>query len=279
MSGDRTPAQRPIRVLIVDDEPLGVQRIVDLLRNEPGVEVVGTAEDGEEAIESIARHRPDLAFLDVQMPGKTGLDVVQEVGPARMPVTVFVTAYDHFALRAFDLAAVDYLVKPFDNERFAEAFRRARRRVELEGLEEVQAQIRSLLDAGEPASPAPAAPARLPLAATPEYLERIVVQTRGKMRVVPVAEVEYVTSSGAYSELHVGNARHLIRESLQALEEQLDPADFFRVHRSAIVRLDLIETMRRTRGGDYQLHLRGGATLKVSRYRREELEIRLGRRR
>jgi two-component system LytT family response regulator len=279
MSGDRTPAQRPIRVLIVDDEPLGVQRIVDLLRNEPSVEVVGTAEDGEEAIEAIARHRPDLVFLDVQMPGRTGLDVVQEVGPARMPVTVFVTAYDHFALRAFDLAAVDYLVKPFDNERFAEAFRRARRRVELEGLEEVQAQIRSLLDAGEPASPAPAAPARLPLAATPEYLERIVVQTRGKMRVVPVTEVEYITASGAYSELHVGSARHLIRESLQALEEQLDPADFFRVHRSAIVRLDLIETMRRTRGGDYQLQLRGGATLKVSRYRREELEIRLGRRR
>jgi two-component system LytT family response regulator len=269
------PASRPIRILIVDDEPLGVQRIVDLLRNEPEVEVVGTAEDGDEAIEAIARQAPDLVFLDVQMPGRTGLDVVQEVGPAKMPVTVFVTAYDQFALRAFDLAAVDYLVKPFDNERFAEAFRRARRRVALEGLEEVQAQIRSLLDSGTP--PVPSQPEAPPPA--PEYLERIVVQTRGKLRVVPVTEIEYVTASGAYAELHVGSTRHLIRESLQALEDQLDPADFFRVHRSAIVRLDLVETMRRASGGDYHLQLRGGATVKVSRYRREELERRLGRRR
>lgn len=279
MKGGTLPTHRSIRVLIVDDEPLGVQRIVDLLRNESDVEVVGTAEDGDEAIEEIARHRPDLVFLDVQMPGRTGLDVVQEVGPTRMPVTVFVTAYDHFALRAFDLAAIDYLVKPFDNERFAEAFRRARRRVELEGLEEVQARIRSLLEAGESPPPSSAgAPGHEPPPAA-RYLERIVVPTRGKMRFVPVTEIEYITASDAYSELHVGSARHLIRESLQALEEQLDPSEFFRVHRSVIVRLDLIETMRRTRGGDYQLHLRGGATLKVSRYRREELEARLGKRR
>jgi two-component system LytT family response regulator len=279
MKGGPVPAPRVLRVLIVDDEPLGVQRIVDLLRSEPAVEVVGIAEDGDEAIEAIASRRPDLVFMDVQMPGRTGLDVVQEVGPEAMPTTVFVTAYDQFALRAFDLAAVDYLVKPFDNDRFAEAFRRARRRVELEGLEDVQAQIRSLLAPGEPAPPLPAEPPRPSLPPAPTYLERIVVQTRGKLRVVPVTEVEYITASDAYAELHVGSARHLIRESLQALEEQLDPAAFFRVHRSAIVRLDLIETIRRTRGGDYQLPLRGGATLTVSRYRREELEMRLGRRR
>lgn len=126
---------KAIRVLIVDDEPLCVKRIVNLLRGRPEVELVGTAEDGDEAVEAIARDRPDLVFLDIQMPHRTGLDVVKAVAPEQMPVTIFVTAYDEFALRAFDAAAVDYLVKPFDNDRFEEAFRRAKRRLELEELE------------------------------------------------------------------------------------------------------------------------------------------------
>ncbi|MDP9349367.1 MAG: LytTR family DNA-binding domain-containing protein [Gemmatimonadota bacterium] len=260
---------RPIRVLVVDDEPLGCRRIVNLLRDQPGVELVGTAEDGDAAVEAIRTTAPDLVFLDIQMPRKTGLDVVQEVGPANMPATIFVTAYDQFALRAFDLAAVDYLVKPFDDERFEEAFRRARRKVELEGLERLQAQMRALLGAG-------AAPVSPPPPAARQYLERITVHMRGKTRVVPVSEIDYITASGVYAELHVGTTSHLIRESMQTLEEQLDPGRFVRIHRSAIVRLELIETLLRAEGGDYQVQLRGGVRLKVSRYRREELERRLG---
>lgn len=259
-----------LRVLVVDDEPLGCQRIVSLLQSEPGVAVVGTAEDGEAAIEAIRGLRPDLVFLDIQMPRKTGLEVVQAVGPEQMPVTVFVTAYDQFAIRAFDLAAVDYLVKPFDNERFEQAFRRARRLVELGRAERVQAQIRALLGGVSP----PAAPEAVE---PPRYLERIAVHMRGKTRVVPVSEIDYITASGAYAELHVGKTRHVIRESMQALEEQLDPAVFLRIHRSAIVRVSMIDTLLRGEGGDYQVQLRSGATLKLSRYRREAIERLLGK--
>lgn len=261
---------RVLRVLIVDDEPLGCRRIANLLRNRPDVEVVGMAEDGDAAVEAIRADRPDLVFLDIQMPRKTGLEVVQEIGAERMPVTVFVTAYDEFALRAFDLAAVDYLVKPFDNERFEEAFRRARRLVEWKDTARVHAQLRSVLD-----TVFGALPAGVP--AMPRYLDRIAVPMRGKMRVVPVAEVDYITASGSYAELHVGSARHLVREPLQALEEQLDPDRFLRIHRSVIVRVDRIEALLRAEGGHYEVQLRGGVRLKVSRDRRRELEQRLGR--
>jgi len=263
---------RPLRVLVVDDEPLGIRRLASLLADRPGVELVGTAEDGDEAVEAIRTLRPDLVFLDIQMPRRTGLEVAQEVGPANMPVTIFVTAYDQFALRAFDLAAVDYLVKPVDEERFEEAFRRARRKVELEELERVQAQIRSLLGAGPAPAPPPAA-----TPPAPRYLERIAVHMRGKTRVVPVADIDYITASGTYSEIHVGKVSHVIREPLQSLEEQLDPEHFMRIHRSAIVRVGLIDTLLRGEGGDYEVQLRSGARLKVSRYRREELEQRIGR--
>jgi two-component system LytT family response regulator len=261
---------RMLRVLIVDDEPLGCRRIANLLRNRPDVEVVGVAEDGDAAIAAIRADRPDLVFLDIQMPRKTGLEVVQEIGAEGMPVTVFVTAYDEFALRAFDLAAVDYLVKPFDNERFEEAFRRARRLVEWKDTARAHAQLRSVLD-----TVFGTGPARIP--AAPRYLDRIAVPMRGKMRVVPVAEVDYITASGSYAELHVGSARHLVREPLQALEEQLDPDRFLRIHRSVIVRVDRIEALLRAEGGHYEVQLRGGVRLKVSRDRRRELEQRLGR--
>lgn len=257
----------PIRVLVVDDEPLARLRLEDLLRHEPGVELVGTAEDGDAAVAAIRALRPDLVFLDVQMPGRTGLDVVREIGAAAMPATIFVTAYDQYALQAFDVAAVDYLVKPFDDERFEQAFARARRLLALEGMDRLRGQLLTLLQtpAGAAAPPDP-----------PAYLERIAVEMRGRVRVVPVARIEYVLASGPYAELHVGDRTHIIRQSMQALEDRLDPALFLRIHRSAIVRLDLIETLLRSSGGDYAVRLRGGTELSVSRSRREELEERLG---
>lgn len=281
---------RVMRVLVVDDEMLGRQRVEDLLANEKHVEVVGTAINGDAAIASIQKLRPDIVFLDVQMPGKTGLDVVRIIGPAAMPVTVFVTAYDQHALAAFELAAIDYLVKPFDDERFEQAFQRARRQVELQDVERVSGQLFSLLQSSREntgaiptsadnsttgAATADAATSHAD-ATKPAYLERIAVEMRGQVRVVPVKQIEYITASGPYAELHVGDKRYVLRERMQTLEDRLDPSKFFRIHRSAIVRLDLIESLLRNPGGDYGVQLKSGVRLKVSRNRFEELEKQMG---
>jgi two-component system, LytTR family, response regulator len=233
--------ERPLRVLIVDDEILARQRIEDLLAKEENVIIVGTASDGMAAVEAIRELHPDLVFLDVQMPGKSGVDVVKELGE-EMPATVFVTAYDQHAVQAFELEAVDYLVKPFDDERFEQAFRRARR---------AAAQSR-------------------------EYAARIPVELRGQIRAVPVDRIEYITASGPYAELHVEGKTFAVRERMQALEEKLDPQRFFRIHRSAIVRIDMIDVFLRHAGGDYGVRLKNGVELSVSRSKREELEALLG---
>ena len=237
-----------IRVLLVDDEPLARQRLEDLVAKEADVELAGEASTGDEAVETIRRLQPDLVFLDVQMPGMTGLEVARTLGES-MPVTIFTTAYDNFALDAFEVAAVDYLVKPFDDDRFAQALRRARKAI------------------------VPAAAGEAPRA---EYLERIAVESRGQTRVVHVSRVDYITASGPYAELHVGERTFAIRERMQALEERLDPAAFFRIHRSAIVRLDRIDALLRSSGGDYAVRLKDGTELSVSRSRKEELEKKMG---
>ena len=261
----------PIRVLIVDDEPLARQRLEDLLRTEPGVEIVASVDNGTAAVDAVRSLRPDIAFLDVQMPGKTGIDVVREVGPEAMPLTIFVTAYDRYALQAFDLAAVDYLVKPFDDERFEQAFHRARRYVELEEMGELRERLLAVLDGG-----ARTVPASTPAPSGSQYLERIAVEMRGKVRVVPVSQIEYITASGPYVELHTSERAYLIREAIHTLEQKLDPNRFLRIHRSIIVRVDLVDTFHRGAGGDYEVQLKSGARLRVSRSRREELERRLG---
>ena len=260
-------SDRPLRVLIVDDEILARQRLEDLLRSEEGVEIVGMAENGPAAVAAITELNPDLVFLDVQMPGMTGVEVVAQVGPAEMPATIFVTAYDHYAVKAFEFAALDYLVKPFDDERFEQAFGRARRLLELEEVGRMTKRLVSMLGDRTP-------PPALPRTAT--YLERIAVESRGQVRVVPVEKIDYITASGPYAELHVGPQVHLIRDRMQNLEERLDPERFFRIHRSAIVQIERIETLLRSSGGDYAVRLRGGTQLAVSRNRREELEDRLG---
>jgi two-component system LytT family response regulator len=261
-----------VRVLVVDDEPLARMRIEDVLARIDGAEVVGTAANGIEAVEQIRALKPDLVFLDVQMPGKTGVEVVREIGPDAMPATIFVTAFDQFAVQAFDVAAVDYLVKPFDDERLEAAFERARSRLALEGLgqlrEKLLAVLQSPSDAG--AQSAPAHPH------TPEYLQRIAVEMRGKVQSIPVDQIDYIVQSGPYAELHSNGRRHLIREAMQTLEDRLDPQKFMRVHRSMIVRLDLVEALHRGTGGDYEVQLKGGTRVRVSRSRREALERWLG---
>lgn len=239
----------PVRALIVDDEPLARQRLEDLLSRQDHVEIVGRIDNGIEAVRAIRDSRPDLVFLDVQMPGMSGLEVVSKVGPENMPATIFTTAFHQHALKAFDLAALDYLVKPFDDERFEQAFRRARRMIEL---------------------------AKAPSQASPRYLERIAVETRGQVRVVAVEKIDYITASGPYAELHAGERTYAIRERMQTLEEQLDPSRFFRIHRSTIVQLDRIDALLHRGGGDYAVRLKDGLELSVSRARREELAGRIG---
>jgi two-component system LytT family response regulator len=264
----------PVRVLIVDDEALGRLRIHDLLRGEYGVDVAGEAADGDAAVKAIRELKPDLVFLDVQMPKKNGLDVVKEIGADKMPMTIFVTAFDRYALQAFDIAAVDYLVKPFDDERFEQAFRRARRTLALEGLDRARGQLLAMLresatDPHQPSSKAAAAPSA-------HYLERIAVEMHGQVKPIPVAQIDYISAAGPYAELHVGERRYVIREAMQTLEDRLDPDRFMRVHRSVIVRLDLVEALHRGGGGDYELQMKGGVRLRVSRSRREALERWLG---
>jgi len=279
---------RTLRVLIADDEPLARARLEDLLRAQPNVEIAGMATDGDEAVEMIVSLRPDLVFLDVQMPGKTGVEVVRAVGAERMPATVFVTAYDQFALQAFELAAVDYLLKPYDDERFEQAFARARRMIELAEVGKLTDRLLTLLQGGAvPASAstsAPAAPPQGQPAAPPADapapraapIERVAVEMKGQVRVVPVSDIGYITASGPYAEIHTHERGYIIRERMQALEERLDPARFLRIHRSVIVRLDLIDALLRGGGGDYAVRLKNGVKLKVSRTRVDELERRMG---
>jgi two-component system, LytTR family, response regulator len=270
---------KTLRVLIVDDEALARQRLEDLLSHQENVEIVGTADNGTAAISAIRTLNPDLVFLDVQMPGATGIDVIRTIGTEDMPATVFVTAYDQYALKAFDMAAIDYLVKPFDDERFEQAFARARRLIELEEVDRLSEQLLAVLQGGSPATPAGSVTpvtAGPPVTGKTEYLERIAVETRGQVRVVPVGDIEYITASGPYAELHANGRAHVIRERMQMLEERLDQARFFRIHRSAIVRLDQIETLLRDPGGDYGVKLRSGVQLSVSRNRVEQLERWMG---
>jgi len=240
-------SESPLRILIADDGALARQRIEDLLAELRDVRVVASVGTGEAAARAVRECAPDIAFLDVRMPGLSGMDVVREVGRDAMPVTVFVTAHDSHALDAFELAAVDYLLKPFSDERFAQALTRARRQHELRRLQ-----------------------------AMTGYAERIAVESRGQVQLIPVAEIDHILASGHYAELHSGTRTWLMRERMDQLEQRLDPSRFFRVHRSAFVQLDRVTSLLKEGGGDYSVILRSGAQLSVSRSRVEALERRLG---
>jgi len=242
----------PIRALIVDDEPLartGVRQLVEPLDD---VTIVGEAADGPEAVRQIEEQAPDLVFLDVQMPEMSGLEVVREVGVEDMPLTIFVTAYDQYALDAFEAHALDYLLKPIEEERFEEALERARdqlQRVEAEVLSE---QLRGVLReyANEDEN---------------EGIERFTVRTRNRIYFVDADDVQWIESEGDYVALHDGEETHLVRKTMKELEQQLDPARFLRVHRSYIVNADYIEELRPLDHGTYQLRMASGTPLKTSR--------------
>ena len=251
-----------IRTLIVDDEPIARERLRALLVAEAAVEIVGECRDGNEAVAAIRRERPDLVFLDVQIPELDGFGVVKALESERLPAVVFVTAYDQYALQAFEVHAVDYLLKPFDEERFRLALGRARKTVEAQLGDGVNDRLLALLKDLKP---------------EPQFLERFVVRSSGRLFFLRTDEIDWVESSGNYVCLHAGKESHLVRETMSALESRLDPTQFIRIHRTAIVRIDQIKELYPLFHGEYEVALRDGTRLTFSRSYRDRLQSLLGK--
>ena len=268
-----------IKTLVVDDEPLGRERITRLLQEEPDVELVGECGDGRAAIEAIRTRLPHLVFLDVQMPERDGFEVMAELHSERLPFVIFVTAYDGYALKAFEVRALDYLLKPFDRGRFRMALERARQEmalVEAEGLAKKVLALASdhaavpdhAADRAPPAAPLPAGAAAPP--------ERLIVKTGGRVFFLKTRDIDWVEAAGNYLRVHVGSDTHMIRQTMSGIEEQLDPKLFFRIHRSQIVNIDRIKELQPLFNGEYEVLLRTGARLTLSRTYRDKLQERLG---
>jgi two-component system, LytTR family, response regulator len=251
-----------IRTLIVDDEPLARRGLRAHLAGAADVEVVAECGDGREAVRLIRELEPDLVFLDVQMPELDGFGVLREAAPARLPSVIFVTAYDQYALRAFEVHALDYLLKPFDAERFAEALARARAQIEREGLSEISLRLQSLIDG---------------LRANQKYAERVVVKTAGRIFFLGVEEIDWVEAADNYVRVHAGRDSHLLRETMNSLEKRLDPALFLRVHRSAIVNVRRIKELHTLFRGEYEIILQDGTRLSTGRGYRDRLQELFGR--
>jgi two-component system, LytTR family, response regulator len=266
----------PLRVLLADDEPIARRRLVRFLHAEPGVEVVAECSGGVAALEALQEQRVDVAILDVQMPDKDGLRVVAEFGAERMPAVIFVTAFDEYAVRAFEVQALDYLLKPVTAERFHAAFQRARvhldRAVASQRGERLTALLAELVNGDADFPPGPPRPAAT---AAPRHAERLTVKTDGRVYFVRSDAVDWVGAEGNYVRIHAGNTSHLIRETISSVEAQLDPAQFCRIHRSTIVNLDRIREMQAWFAGDYMIILKDGAKLKLSRTYRDRLQDRL----
>jgi two-component system LytT family response regulator len=268
-------AAAAVRALIVDDEPLACERISNLLAEDPEMEVVGHA-DGHGALRAIKELSPDLLFLDVKMPGLDGFGVLKGLdseasedgaaGAGRLPVVIFVTAFDRYALRAFEARALDYLVKPFDRERFEKAVQRAKAEIR-NGRNEDQsriAQARQLFDLlGDLKPPA-------------NYLERLVVKENGRIFLIRPCEIDWIEAEGNYVRIHSGKAQHLLRETLSNLEARLHPAKFVRIHRSTIVNIDRVEEMQPWFHGEYRVILPGGVQLTLTKSYKERLQEQLG---
>ena len=259
-----------MQVLIVDNEPLARRGIRARLAATRNVSVVGECGNGREAIAAIQALAPDLVFLDVQMPGLTGFDVVAGVKPDQMPVVVFVTAHDEHAIRAFDVQAVDYLLKPIDDERFARAVERARERLGERRDGSLARRMAALL-AERSASPVTAGPP-----ATSHPNARLAVRDRGRIVLLPVSDIVWVQAEGDYVRVHVPGRTHLVRETMTAMEARLGAERFVRIHRSAIVSVRQISELRPEANGEYVVGLRDGTQLRSSRSYADRLRTVVG---
>lgn len=254
-------ASRRIRTLIVDDEPLARRKIRRMLARDPEVEILDDCANGREAIAAISTHNPDLVFLDVQMPEIDGFDVLESIPPAGMPFVIFVTAYDQYALRAFEVSAVDYLVKPFDRRRFEKALQRAKSRLATERGSDLNQQTLALLEE---------------LKARSSHVERLVIKAGGRAFFLKADEVEWIEAEGKYVRLHVGKESYLLREAIGSMEGQLDPKKFPRIHRSTIVNIERVRELQPWFHNEYRVILKDGTELMLSRSCRKRLGELLG---
>lgn len=252
-----------IRTLIVDDEPLARERLSALLKQEPEIEVIGECADGLEAVEAIRKDPPDLLFLDVQMPGLDGFGVIGQLSGTKMPAIVFVTAYDQFALRAFEVHALDYLLKPFDRERFSKALRRAIEQIKRSQPDELADRLSKMIAELKPESQPP--------------LERLAIKSDGRVLIFKPEEIDWIEAADNYVNLHVGSESHLHRETMSALEAKLPSKQFLRISRSTIVNVERVKELQPMFHGDYVVILKNGTRLSLSRSYREKLSHLLGR--
>lgn len=248
-----------IRTLIVDDEPLARDRVKRFLRDEFDIEVVGECGNGKDAVAAIKHLKPDLVFLDIQMPEKNGFEVIRSLNGKNLPAVIFVTAYDQYALQAFDVHALDYLLKPFNRDRLHRAVERAREAVSLKRKGALDERLMSLIaDLGH----------------GKKYLERLVVKSAGRVSFLKADEIDWIEAAGNYVKLHVGRESHMIRETMNGIETKLDPDRFLRIHRSTVVNIDKIKELHPMFSGDYAVILLDGTELALSRnYRDRFLEL------
>jgi two-component system, LytTR family, response regulator len=242
-----TPEGQPakIRALVIDDEPLARSNVLLLLQKNPEIEIVGQCGSALEGLDAIRKHHPDLVFLDVRMPEYDGFDILEMLGRDAPTAVIFVTAYDQYAIKAFDTGALDYLLKPFSNARFARALDRAKERTALRGT-------------------------------SPAKMDRLTIKSGGRVLFLAVTDIDWIEAADYYASLHVGPKAHLVRRSMNELESDLDPAQFCRIHRSTIVNLDRVRELRFDSDGEYELVLVDATKLRLSRRYRNEVQARLG---
>jgi two-component system LytT family response regulator len=259
-----TSTKKKIRTIIVDDEPLARRNIRLLLKDDVEVEIIGEANSGHEALSLIRKHSPDLVFLDIQMPELDGFGVLENIEADHLPAIVFVTAFDQYALKAFEYHALDYLLKPFDDARFEKALAQAKLQIEQRELMDLSQRLVALLEGRE----------KLPLETNSkqEYVSRLLIKSAGRVFFLKTDEIDYVQAEDYYVKLHVGRKGHLLRETMNEMEAKLDPAKFLRIHRSSIVNVDRIRELQQHFNGEYIVVLNEGTELKLSRSRREQLQ-------
>ncbi len=245
-----------IRTLVVDDMGLARRRVRRYLKDDPEIEIIGECSNGREAIKAIETHAPDLVFLDVQMPGVSGFEVLEAIGVERMPAVIFVTAYEEHALRAFEVHAVDYLLKPFEPERLQQAIKRAKNQIAREERGGLNERLYALLK---------------DVKAEPKYLRRMAIKSSGRTIFLSTEEIDWIDTAGNYLQLHVGRETHLIRERMNQLEAKLDPEKLVRIHRSTIVNTERIKETQPLFNGDQVVILRDGTQLTMSRTYRDRL--------
>jgi two-component system, LytTR family, response regulator len=250
-----------IRALIVDDEPLGRERIRTLLHEHRDVEIVGECADGRQAVSAVGRMKPDLMFLDVQMPEMDGFAVLDAIAEKHLPAIIFVTAYDRYAVKAFDVHALDYLLKSFDRERFDRAVERARGEIARWREGALSERLAGLLE---------------DLESKKQRLTRVVIKAAGRIFFLSLDEIDWIEAADNYARIHAGREIHLVRQTLQSLEARLDPERFLRIHRSTIVNLSRIRELQPLFHGDYCVRLKDGTELTLSRNYREKLAEPLG---